>query len=182
MARLKDLYKKEIAKKMQAEFKYGNVNEIPKIEKVVLNVGAGEAIQNSKVLEDYEKTLARITGQKPIRKIAKKSIAGFKLREGYPIGVTVTLRGERMFEFLDRLISVTLPRIRDFRGVKATAFDGQGNYSLGIKEHTVFPEVAEQDLGVTHGLQVNIVTTAKTNAEARKLLEYFGFPFKKEGV
>ena len=180
MSRLKDLYKKEIIKKMEADFGYTNKMEVPKIQKVVVNIGVGEAVSNVKILDDLEKIIAKVTGQKPVRTIARKSIAGFKLREGYPIGISVILRGERMYEFLDRLVNVALPRVRDFRGLKANAFDGRGNYSLGIKEHTVFPEVSYEDIVGTYSLQANVITTAKNNEEAKKLLEYFGFPFKKE--
>ncbi|OIP24637.1 50S ribosomal protein L5 [bacterium CG2_30_37_16] len=181
MARLKDLYKKEIIKKMETDFGYTNVMEVPKITKIVVNIGVGQAITNSKLLDELEKVIAKITGQKPIRTIAKKSIAGFKLREGYPIGLSVIMRGERMYDFLDRLVNVALPRVRDFRGIKPKAFDGKGNYSLGINEHTVFPEVSHDDIVGTYGLQVNINTTATNDEEAKKLLEYFGFPFKKDG-
>jgi len=180
MSKLRDLYKKEIAKKLLEDFRYENVHQVPKIEKIIVNVGAGSAIQNTKILDELEKFIGKITGQKPVRRNAKKSIAGFKLREGYPIGVLVTLRSEMMYEFLDRLVNIAMPRIRDFRGIKENAFDGKGNYSFGIKEHLVFPEATHEDLSNPSGLQVNIVTTAKTNEEAKRLLEYFGFPFKKD--
>ncbi|HBG81331.1 TPA: 50S ribosomal protein L5 [candidate division CPR2 bacterium] len=182
MSKLKDLYNKEIISKLRKDFSYKNIMQVPKIEKVILNIGAGQAVQDPKILDDLEGIVAKITGQKPVRTVAKKSIAGFKLREGFPIGVSVILRGERMYEFLDRLVNVTLPRVRDFRGIKAGAFDGQGNYSLGIKEHTVFPEVSYEDVSGVHSLQLNIVTTAQNDEEAKRLLEYFGFPFKKESV
>jgi len=182
MSRLQEVYKKEIIPKMEENFGYKNPMQVPKIEKVVINIGVGQAIQNSKLLDDLEKILVKITGQKPVRTVAKKSIAGFKLREGYPIGLSVTLRGQMMYEFIDRLVNVTLPRVRDFRGIKPGAFDGKGNYSLGIKEHTVFTEVFHEDIAGTYGLQVNIITTADNDKEAKRLLEYFGFPFKKEKI
>lgn len=181
MSRLKEIYKKEIILKMKKDFGYKNSMQVSKISKVNVNIGVGQAVQNAKILDEIESIITKITGQKPIRTVAKKSIAGFKLREGYPIGLTATLRGARMYEFLDRLINVASPRVRDFRGISPVAFDGHGNYSMGIKEHTVFPEVHYEDTAGIYGLQINVVTTAKDNVEAKKLLEYFGFPFKKEG-
>lgn len=177
MARLKDLYLKKIRPHMAEFTSRKNIMAIPKIKKVVINVGAGRAIADSKNLEMVEEALTEITGQHPVKTIAKKSIAGFKLREGMAIGAMVTLRGDRMYEFIDRLVNAALPRVRDFRGINPDAFDGRGNYSLGIKEHTVFPELIGKDVpGIS--LQVNIETTAVNNDEARELLKEFGFPFK----
>jgi large subunit ribosomal protein L5 len=178
MSRLKDLYENKIKKELSDKLGIKNVMAIPRIKKIVVNVGVGRATIDAKKIEEAEVALTAITGQKPIKTKAKKSIAGFKLREGMPVGVTVTLRGERMYEFLDRLVNVALPRVRDFRGINANAFDGHGNYSLGLKEHTVFPELIGQD-PTPISLQVNIETTAKTNDEARELLLGFGFPFTK---
>jgi large subunit ribosomal protein L5 len=177
MARLKELYEKQIQK--QLGDKLGRVNKlsIPKIKKIVINAGVGRAVADSKTLEGVEVALTEITGQAPVRTIAKKSIAGFKLREGMPIGEMVTLRGDRMYEFMDRLVNVALPRVRDFRGISRDAFDGHGNYSLGIKEHTVFPELIGKDVPPI-SFQVNIETTAKNNEEGRELLSAFGFPFR----
>jgi large subunit ribosomal protein L5 len=177
MARLKDLYLNKIQKEMGTHVGRTNILSIPKIKKVVVNAGVGRAVADSKNIEAAEKALTEITGQMPVRTKAKKSIAGFKLREGMPIGVMVTLRGERMYEFLDRLVNVALPRVRDFRGISADAFDGRGNYSLGFKEHTVFPELIGIDVPAIP-LQINIETSADNNDEARELLKQFGFPFK----
>lgn len=176
--RLKDKYKSEIIPAMMKEFSYGNVMEVPKIQKVVLNVGLGEAIQNIKLLEAAQKELAMITGQKAVVTKAKKSIATFKLREGMPIGCKVTLRGNTMYEFLDRLISAALPRIRDFRGVSGKSFDGRGNYSLGIREQFIFPEVDYDKVEMVHGLDVTICTSARTDKESKALLRYLGIPFR----
>lgn len=178
MARLKDLYEKTIRKELGEALSISNTMAVPRIKKIVVNAGVGRAVADAKVIDDVEEAFVAITGQKPIRTIAKKSIAGFKLREGMPVGVAVTLRGERMYEFLDRLVNAALPRVRDFRGISATAFDGHGNYSVGIKEHTVFPELIGKD-PVPVSFQVNIETTAKTDDEARELLKRFGFPFTK---
>ena len=178
MARMKDLYKDKVSAELKAEFGYKNVNQIPKILKVVVNAGVGRASTDSKVMEPVLVGLAKVTGQAPVVNKARKSIAGFKIREGMLIGASVTLRGERMYEFLDRLVNVTLPRVRDFRGIKGNAFDGQGNYSLGIKEYGVFPEISFEEAVNTFGLQVNVATTAKTNAEGKALLTKLGFPFK----
>jgi large subunit ribosomal protein L5 len=161
------------------DFRYTNTHQTPKVTKVVLNAGVGRAASDSKHLETVVETLRKVTGQKPVETKAKKSIAGFKLRENNKIGATVTLRGERMYDFLDRLVAVALPRIRDFRGISATAFDPQGNYSLGITEQSIFPEIPYEEAVTTHSLQVNIITTAKTEAEGRKLLELMGFPFRR---
>jgi large subunit ribosomal protein L5 len=178
MARMKDFYQKTVTTELKAEFGYTNVHQIPKITKVVVNAGVGKASIDAKKLEVAVKGLAQITGQAPVVTKAKKSIAGFKLREGMSIGATVTLRGERMYEFLDRLVNIALPRVRDFRGLKKEAFDGHGNYSLGIREHGVFPEISFEEAMETFGLQVNISTTATNDAEAKALLTHLGFPFK----
>lgn len=160
------------------EFKYKNVMQVPKVQKIVLNVGMGEAITNMKLLEAAVKELATITGQRPVITKAKKSIATFKLREGMPIGCMVTLRGEIMYEFLDRLISFALPRIRDFKGVSGKSFDGRGNYTLGVKEQLMFPEIKYDEIAAVHGMDIVIVTTAKTNEEGKKLLNLLGMPFR----
>lgn len=177
MARLKEVYKNEVAGKLQEKFGYGNVNEVPRLEKIVLNMGVGEATTNSKAIDAAAADLTQITGQKASIRKAKKAIANFKLREGLPIGVAVTLRRERMYEFLDRLITVALPRVRDFRGVPKNAFDGRGNYSLGLNEQIIFPEI-DMEKSEVRGLSVTFVTSAKTNEEAKALLEGFGFPFR----
>ncbi len=178
MARLHDLYKQEIVPRLMERFNYKNVMQAPKVDRVVINIGVGEAIQNSKALDGAVNDLSTIAGQKPVITKAKKSIAGFKLREGMPIGCKVTLRGERMYEFLDRLINLSLPRVRDFRGVSPQAFDGRGNYSLGIKEQTIFPEIEYDKIDKIRGLEVVIVTTAKTDEEGRELLKGLGMPFR----
>ncbi len=178
MARLKDLYLNKIKDEVAKTLDIKNAMAIPKISKIVVNSGVGRAALDSKKIEEVEEALVVITGQKAVRTIAKKSIAGFKLREGMPIGVMVTLRGDRMYEFLDKLINIALPRVRDFRGINENAFDGHGGYSLGIKEHNVFPELISKDVPAV-SLQVNIQTTAKDNNGARVLLSAFGFPFKK---
>jgi large subunit ribosomal protein L5 len=178
MARLHEIYKQEIVPRLMEKFKYQNVMEAPKVDRVVINIGVGEAIQNSKALDGAVNDLSTISGQKPVITRAKKSIAGFKLREGMPIGCKVTLRGERMYEFLDRLINLSLPRVRDFRGVSPQAFDGRGNYSLGIKEQTIFPEIDYDKIDKIRGLEVVIVTTAKTDEEGRELLRGLGMPFR----
>jgi large subunit ribosomal protein L5 len=176
--RLKEKYTKEIIPAMMKEFAYGNIMEVPKVEKVVLNVGLGEAIQNIKLLDAAQKELAMITGQKAVATKAKKSIATFKLRQGMPIGCKVTLRGERMYEFLDRLISIALPRIRDFRGVSGKSFDGRGNYALGLKEQFIFPEIDYDKVEMVHGLDVIVCTSAKSDKESKALLRYLGIPFR----
>ncbi|MDD3364291.1 MAG: 50S ribosomal protein L5 [Syntrophomonas sp.] len=178
MARLFEQYKQDITPKMMEKFSYKNVMQVPKLEKVIINVGVGEAIQNPKALDGAVSDLTIIAGQKPIITKAKKSIAGFKLREGMPIGCKVTLRGERMYDFLSRLINIVLPRVRDFRGVSPQAFDGRGNYSLGIKEQTIFPEIEYDKIDKIRGLEVIIVTSAKTDEEARELLKSMGMPFR----
>ncbi|OGW51058.1 MAG: 50S ribosomal protein L5 [Nitrospirae bacterium RBG_19FT_COMBO_42_15] len=176
--RLKEKYKKEVLPALMNEFKYKNIMQAPKVEKIVLNVGMGEAISNMKLLEAAVKELAAITGQKPVITKAKKSIATFKLREGMPIGCMVTLRGSMMYEFLDRLISFALPRIRDFKGVSGKSFDGRGNYTLGVKEQLMFPEIKYDEITAVHGMDIVIVTTAKTNEEGKKLLNLLGMPFR----
>jgi len=178
MARLYEVYKQEITPKLMDKFQYKNVMQVPKIEKVIINIGVGEAIQNPKALDAAVNDLSLISGQKPIITKAKKSIAGFKLREGMSIGCKVTLRGERMYLFLDKLINIVLPRVRDFRGVSPQAFDGRGNYSLGIKEQTIFPEIEYDKIDKVRGMEVIIVTTAKTDEEARELLKSMGMPFR----
>jgi len=180
MSRLRDLYRNEIVPKMMNKFGYKNIMQVPKVEKVVLNIGVGEAIQNPKSLDGAVNDLTAISGQKPVITKAKKSIAGFKLREGMSIGCKVTLRGERMYDFLDKLINVALPRVRDFRGVSPKAFDGRGNYTLGIKEQLIFPEINYDKIDKIRGLEVVIVTTAKTDEEARELLALMGMPFREQ--
>ena len=175
--RLKDKYTKEVRKKLQDEFGIKNPMAIPKVEKVVLNMGVGEAISNIKVLDNAVDELATITGQKPVVTKAKKSIASFKLREGQSIGTRVTLRGEKMYEFLDRLINIALPRVRDFRGVPTKSFDGRGNYTLGIRDHVIFPEIDVAKIDKSKGMNITIVTTAKNDEQARFLLRELGMPF-----
>ncbi|MBO8178380.1 MAG: 50S ribosomal protein L5 [Bacillus sp. (in: Bacteria)] len=179
MNRLKEKYLKEITPALMSKFNYKSVMEVPKIEKIVVNMGVGDAVQNAKALDMAVEELSLITGQKPVVTRAKKSIAGFRLREGMPIGAKVTLRGERMYEFLDKLISVSLPRVRDFRGVSKKAFDGRGNYTLGIKEQLIFPEIDYDKVSKVRGMDIVIVTTAKTDEEARELLTLLGMPFQK---
>lgn len=179
MARLKDQYRADVVPQLMTEFGYKNVMQVPKLEKIVVNIGLGEAIQNAKAIDAAVGDLSAITGQKPVVTRAKKSIAAFKLRAGMPIGAMVTLRGPRMYEFLDRLVSATLPRIRDFRGVSPNAFDGRGNYTLGIREQLVFPEIDYDKIDKTRGLEMSIVTTAKTDQEGRRLLALLGMPFAK---
>jgi large subunit ribosomal protein L5 len=177
--RLKEKYIKEIVPEMLKEYKFKNIMEVPRVEKICINMGVGSATQNIKELESASQELAVITGQKPVITKAKKSIAGFKVREGNPIGCMVTLRGSRMYEFLDRLLNVAVPRIRDFRGLSRKSFDGQGNYTIGIKEQLIFPEVSYDSILSVKGMNITINTTAKSNGEALSLLEKFGFPFKK---
>ena len=179
MARLKDFYKAEVAPALMNKFSYKSVMEIPELEKIVINVGAGEAKDNAKVIENIAGDLSKITGQKPMICKAKKSVANFKLREGMPIGVKVTLRGAKMWEFLDRLFNVALPRVRDFRGINANSFDGRGNYNMGIKEQLIFPEIEYDKIDKVRGMDVCFVTTAKTDEEARELLTLMGAPFAK---
>jgi large subunit ribosomal protein L5 len=177
MSRLKELYKKEIANNLRDKFGYDNVNKIPKIEKIVVNCCNKECLTNSKMVDSIVADLAKITGQKPVISRAKKSIAGFKLREGQALGANVTLRGEVMFEFLDRFINITLPRVRDFRGVSSKSFDGKGNYTLGIKEQIIFPEIDYDKIDKVRGLNIVITTTANNNEEGYELLKSFGMPF-----
>ena len=179
MSRLKETYKNEIMDGMTKKFGYKNVMQIPKLDKIVINMGVGEAKDNSKVLDAAIKDLETITGQKVVPTRAKKSVANFKLREGMPIGCKVTLRGERMYEFADRLINLALPRVRDFRGVNPNAFDGRGNYALGIKEQLIFPEIEYDKVDKVRGMDIIFVTTANTDEEARELLTLFGMPFSK---
>ncbi|MEQ8176146.1 MAG: 50S ribosomal protein L5 [Syntrophomonadaceae bacterium] len=178
MARLYELYKNDIVPNLMEKFQYSSIMQVPKVERVVLNIGVGEAIQNPKALDGAANDLRVISGQKPVITRAKKSIAGFKLREKMAIGCKVTLRGARMYDFLDKLINLALPRVRDFRGVSPQAFDGRGNYSLGIKEQTIFPEIEYDKIDKIRGLEVVIVTTARTDEEARELLRGMGMPFR----
>lgn len=177
--RLKDRYRKEIVPEMMKAFSYKSIMQVPRLEKIIVHVTLGEATQNIKVLDAAEKELAAITGQKPLITKSKKAIAGFKLKKGVPIGCKVTLRGDRMYEFLDRLISVALPRIRDFKGLSSKSFDGRGNYNFGIKEQFIFPEIDYDKVEMIHGLDITICTTAKTDEECKSLLTYFGMPFRK---
>ena len=179
MSRLKDLYSNEIKDAMVKKFGYKNVMQIPKLDKIVINMGVGEAKENAKVLDTAIKDLETITGQKAVVTRAKKSVANFKLREGMPIGCKVTLRGEKMYEFTDRLVNLALPRVRDFRGVNPDAFDGRGNYALGIKEQLIFPEIEYDKVDKVRGMDIIFVTTAETDEEARELLTLLGMPFKK---
>ncbi|MBM7716943.1 50S ribosomal protein L5 [Siminovitchia sp. FSL H7-0308] len=179
MSRLKEKFQKEITPALMSKFNYKSVMEVPKIEKIVVNMGVGDAVQNAKLLDNAVEELALITGQKPVVTRAKKSIAGFRLREGMPIGAKVTLRGKRMYDFFDKLVSVSLPRVRDFRGISKKAFDGRGNYTLGIKEQLIFPEIDYDKVSKVRGMDIVIVTTAKTDEEARELLAGFGMPFQK---
>ena len=179
MTRLKDMYINEIVPAMVSKFGYKNIMQVPKIEKIVLNMGVGEAKDNAKVLESAVKDMETITGQKAVLTKAKNSVANFKIREGMPIGCKTTLRGEKMYEFADRLINLALPRVRDFRGVNPDAFDGRGNYALGIKEQLIFPEIEFDKVDKVRGMDVIFVTTAHTDEEARELLRLFGMPFKK---
>jgi len=179
--RLQTKYKEEISKTLMEEFKYSNIHELPKISKVVLNMGLGAAVQNPKIIEGAQKELSMISGQNAVVTRARRSIATFKLREGMPIGCSVTLRRDKMWEFLDRLINISLPRVRDFRGVNAKGFDGRGNFSMGIREHIIFPEIDYDKIDRIKGLNITVVTTAKTDEEARSLLTHIGMPFRKSG-
>ena len=179
MARLEDKFKSEITKELMTKFEYSSVMQVPKIEKIVINMGVGDAVQNSKALDNAVAELALISGQKPLVTRAKKSIATYRLREGMPIGAKVTLRGERMYEFFDKLVTVALPRVRDFHGVSKKAFDGRGNYTLGVKEQLIFPEIDYDKVSKVRGMDIVIVTTANTDEEARELLSNFGMPFRK---
>ncbi len=179
MARLKDFYKEQVAPQLKTKFAYKNVMQIPSVEKVVLNVGAGEAKDNSKVIGSILEDLATITGQRPVVCTARKSVANFKVREGMKIGAKVTLRGEKMYEFLDRFFNLALPRVRDFRGINPKSFDGKGNYNMGIKEQLIFPEIEYDKIDSIRGMDISISTTAKTDDEARELLRFMGAPFAK---
>jgi large subunit ribosomal protein L5 len=178
MARLQDYYKQTVMAELAKKFGYKSVMEVPRITKITLNMGVGEAVGDKKVLDHAVDDMTKIAGQKPVTTKSRKSIAGFKIREGYPIGCMVTLRGGRMYEFLDRLVSVALPRIRDFRGISGKAFDGRGNYNLGVKEQIIFPEIEYDKIDALRGMNISITTTAKTDEEAKALLAAFKFPFK----
>ncbi len=178
MARLQQFYKETVAPGLQVKFGYKSVMEIPRITKITLNMGVGEAVGDKKILEHAVSDMAKIAGQKPVVTKAKKSIAGFKIRDGYPIGCMVTLRGPRMYEFLDRLVTIAMPRIRDFRGIGGKGFDGRGNYNLGVKEQIIFPEIEYDKIDALRGMNISITTTAKNDQEARALLAAFKFPFK----
>lgn len=178
MARLFDYYKAEISPELTKKFGYKSVMEIPRIQKITLNMGVGEAVADKKVLENAVGDMVKIAGQKPVVTKSRKSIAGFKIREGYPIGCMVTLRGPQMYEFLDRLVTIALPRVRDFRGISAKGFDGRGNYNMGVKEQIIFPEIEYDKIDALRGMNISITTTAKTDDEARALLAAFKFPFK----
>jgi large subunit ribosomal protein L5 len=180
--RLKERYESEILPVLREEFGYPNVMAVPRPEKIVLNIGIGEAIQNSKALDAASRDLAIITGQRPAVRRAKKSVAAFKLRAGMPVGLTVTLRGDRMYEFIDRLLNLALPRVRDFRGLSTRSFDGRGNYTLGLREQLIFPEIEYDRIDRVRGLEVTIVTSARTDTEARRLLELMGMPFQRAQV
>ena len=179
MTQLESYYEEQVAPKLKEKFKYKNVHQIPKLEKIVLNMGLGEAIQNIKILDSAVEELTNIAGQKPVITRAKKSIAAFKLREGMPIGCMVTLRRIRMYDFFNKLVNVALPRVRDFRGISAKAFDGAGNYSLGIKEHIIFPEIDYDKIDKIKGMNISIITSAKSDEEGRELLTLMGMPFRK---
>jgi len=179
MARLKDFYKKEVIQKLKKEYGYKNIHEVPKINKIVVNMGLGEAVQDVKIIDKAVAEMTLIAGQKPVVTRARKSIASFKLREGMPIGCTVTLRGERMFEFLDRLINAVLPRVRDFRGVSSKGFDGRGNYTMGLTDQSVFPEVEYDTVDKIRGMNITMVTTATNDDEGRSLIGAFGMPFRR---
>lgn len=178
MARLSSLYKEKIVPELMSQFRYSSIMQVPKITKITINMGLGEAVADKKILQSASADIEKITGQKPVITKARKSIAGFKIREGMPIGCKVTLRRERMYEFLDRLINIAIPRIRDFRGMSAKSFDGRGNYSLGIKEQIIFPEIDYDKIDAIRGMDITITTTAVTDEEGRALLKLFNFPFK----
>lgn len=178
MARLKEHYKKEVVPKLQKQFNYKNIMEVPRIQKITLNMGVGEASKDKKIMDHAVADMTAISGQKPVVTMSRKSIAGFKIRDHWPIGCKVTLRGERMYEFLDRLIAIAIPRIRDFRGLNGRSFDGRGNYSMGVKEQIIFPEIDYDKIDALRGMDITITTSAKTNAESKALLLAFGFPLK----
>lgn len=179
MARLQQFYKDNVVPDLMKRFEYKSVMQAPKLEKITINMGVGDALADKKILENAISDMETITGQKAVKTYARKSVASFKVREGYPLGCKVTLRGTRMYEFLDRLINIALPRVRDFQGVKATAFDGRGNYNLGVKEQIIFPEIEFEKIDKIRGMDISFSTTAATNEEAKALLEAFNFPFKK---
>lgn len=178
MARLQEYYRNEVVGKLKEEFSYGNVMQVPRVQKITVNMGVGEAVTDKKVIENALSDLMKITGQKPIVTKARKSVASFKIRDGYPIGCKVTLRRERMYEFLDRLVNVALPRVRDFRGISRKAFDGSGNYNLGVREQIIFPEINYDRIDAVRGMDIAITTSASSDDEGRALLEAFGFPFR----
>lgn len=178
MARMQDYYKDTVAKQLMDKFGYKSAMEVPRITKITLNMGVGEAVGDKKVMEHAVADMTKIAGQKPVVTLSRKSIAGFKIRDGYPVGCMVTLRRERMYEFLDRLITVAIPRIRDFRGIGGKGFDGRGNYSMGVKEQIIFPEIEYEKIDVLRGMNITVTTTAKTDEEAKALLSAFKFPFK----
>lgn len=176
--RLRDVYREKIAPELMTKFKFKSVMQVPRIEKITLNMGVGEAVADKKIMDNAVSDLTKIAGQKPVVTLSRKAIAGFKIREGYPVGCMVTLRGVRMYEFLDRLVTVALPRVRDFRGISGRAFDGRGNYNFGVKEQIIFPEVEYDKVDAVRGLNISITTTAKTDEEAKALLTAFRFPFR----
>ncbi|MDO4433096.1 MULTISPECIES: 50S ribosomal protein L5 [Alysiella] len=178
MARLQEYYKNTVVPELMKQFGYKSIMEVPRIEKITLNMGVGEAVADKKVMEHAVNDLQKIAGQKPVVTVARKSIAGFKIRDNYPVGCKVTLRRERMFEFLDRLVTIALPRVRDFRGVSGKSFDGRGNYNMGVREQIIFPEIEYDKIDALRGLNITITTTAKTDEEAKALLSLFKFPFK----
>lgn len=178
MARLQAIYKEKIIPELMGKFGYKSIMEVPRITKITLNMGVGEAVADKKVMENAVADLTKIAGQKPVVTVARKAIAGFKIREGYPIGCMVTLRGERMYEFLDRLVTIAFPRVRDFRGVNGRSFDGRGNYNIGVKEQIIFPEIEYDKIDALRGLNISVTTTAKTDEEAKALLAAFKFPFR----
>ena len=179
MARLKEFYKENVVPQLMDEFSYKSVMEVPRLEKITLNIGLGEAVSDKKVVENAVADLTAIAGQKPVVTLARKSIAGFKIRDGWPIGCKVTLRRERMYEFLDRLVTIAIPRIRDFRGLNAKSFDGRGNYSIGVKEQIIFPEIDYDKIDAVRGMDITFTTSAKSDAEAKALLDKFNLPLKK---
>ncbi len=179
MARLYDFYKEQVVSDLMSKFEYKSVMQVPRIEKITLNMGVGEAVADKKVMENAVADLEKISGQKPVVTLARKSIAGFKIREGYPVGCKVTLRKERMYEFMDRLVSVAIPRIRDFRGISGKCFDGRGNFNMGVKEQIIFPEIEYEKIDALRGMNITITTTAKTDEEAKALLLAFKLPLKK---
>ncbi len=178
MSRFQEFYRTEVTKNLQEKFSYKSVMQVPRLTKITLNMGVGEAVNDKKIIDHAVSDLTKISGQKPVVTRAKKAVAGFKIREGYPIGCKVTLRGKKMYEFLDRLVTIAFPRVRDFRGVSSKSFDGRGNYNIGIKEQIIFPEIEYDKIDTLRGLNISITTTAKTNEEALALLAAFKFPFK----